>query len=111
MRTIRRHPVAFKSRSCTSVEQNYYHLERETLAIVFTCSKFNEYLYDKKIYVESDHKPLKSILNTPIHKRPLRIQRFTMFLQKYDFLVNYIPGEDSGAQLWCSNQCNSRQPD
>ena len=36
------HPVAFKSRSCTSAEQNYFPLERETLAIVFACSKFNE---------------------------------------------------------------------
>ena len=38
------HPVAFKSRSCTSAEQNYCPLEREALAIVFACSKFNEYL-------------------------------------------------------------------
>ena len=36
------HPVPFKSRSCTSAEQNYSPLERETLAFVFACSKFNE---------------------------------------------------------------------
>ena len=93
------HPVAFKSRSCTSAEQNYCPLERETLAIVFACSKFNEYLYGKKFIVESDHKPLKSILNTPIHKTPPRIQRFFMFLQKYDFVVNYVPRKD----LVCSD--------
>ena len=61
------HPVAFKSRSCTSAEQNYCPLERETLAIVFACSK---YLYGKKLIVEGDHKPLKSILHSPIHKIP-----------------------------------------
>ena len=59
------HPVAFKSRSGTYAEQNYCPLERETLAIVFACSKFNEYLYGKKFIVESYHKPLKSILHTP----------------------------------------------
>ena len=63
------HPVAFKSRSCTSAEQNYYPLEREILAVVFACSKFNEYLYGKTFIVESDHKPLNNILNNiPIHK-------------------------------------------
>ena len=67
------HPVAFKSRSCTSAEQSYCPLEIETLAIVFACSKFNEYLYGKKFIVESDHKPLKSILHTPIHKTAPRI--------------------------------------
>ena len=41
------HPVAFRSRPCTSAEQNYCPLERETLAIIFACSKFNEYLYGK----------------------------------------------------------------
>ena len=99
------HAVAFKSRSCTSAEQNYWPLERETLAIVFACSKFNEYLYGKKFMVESDHKLLKSILHTPIHKTPPRIQRFIMFLQKYDFVVNYVPGKD----LVCSDTL-SRAP-
>ena len=81
------HPVAFKSRSCTSAEQNCCPLERETLAIVFACSKLNEYLYGKKFIVESDHKPLKSILYTPIHK------------------TNYVPGKD----LVCSDTL-SRAP-
>ena len=66
---------------------------------------FNEYLYDKKFIVENDHKPLKSILNTPIHKTTPRIQRFIMFLQKYDFIVNYVPGKD----LICSDTL-SRAP-
>ena len=38
------HPIAFKSRSCSSAEQIYCPLERETLTIVFVCSKFNEYI-------------------------------------------------------------------
>ena len=99
------HPVAFKSRSCTCAEQNYCPLERETLAVVLACSKVNEYLYDKKVLVESDHKPLKSILSTLIHKTPPRIQRFIMFLQKYEFVVNYIPGNN----LTCSHTL-SRAP-
>ena len=48
------HPIDFKSRSCTSAEQNYCHLEREPLAIAFACLKFNEYLYDQKFIAESE---------------------------------------------------------
>ena len=76
------HPVAFKSRTYTSTEQNYCLLERKTLTIVFACLKFNEYLYGKKVIVKNDHKLFKSILNTLIHKTPPRIQQFIMFLQK-----------------------------
>ena len=74
-------------------------LKRETVVIVFTCSKFKEYLYGKKFIVESDYKPLKSILNTPIHNTPSRIQRFIMSLRKYDFVVNDVPGKN----LICSD--------
>ena len=48
----------------------------------------------KEIIVESDHKPLKSILNTPIHYPPLRVQRFIMFLQNYGFVINYGLGKE-----------------
>ena len=48
---------------------------------------------------------MKSILNTTIHKTSPRIQRFIMFLQKYNFVVNYVPGKD----LICSNTL-SRAP-
>ena len=85
-------PIAFKSRSTTTAERNYCPLERETLAIVFGCSKFHDYLYGRQFTVESDHKPLKSIFNNPIHKAPARIQSFMLFLQKYDFHIEYIQG-------------------
>ena len=64
------HPIIFKSRWCTSAEKKCCFWESETLAIVFTCSKFNEYLYGKKFIAERDHKRLKCILNTPMHKTP-----------------------------------------
>ena len=88
------HPIIFKSRWCTSAEKKCCFWESETLAIVFTCSKFNEYLYGKKFIAERDHKRLKSILNTPMHTTRPRIQRFIMFLEKYDSVVNYVPGKD-----------------
>jgi hypothetical protein len=88
------YPIAFSSRTLTASEQNYCQLEKETLSIVFSCKKYNQYIYGRKFIVENDHKPLKSIFNKSINKCPPRIQRFMLFLEKYDFRVDYIPGKD-----------------
>ena len=45
----------------TSAEQNYTQIEKELLAIVFGCERFNMYTYGADIDVITDHKPLESI--------------------------------------------------
>lgn len=37
-------PVAFMSRSLSPTEQRYAQVEKESLAIVFSCAKFNQYV-------------------------------------------------------------------
>ena len=51
-------PVASVYRSLTKAEKNYVALELECLAIVFACSKFDQYIHGEKVQVETDHKPL-----------------------------------------------------
>ena len=86
------YPIAYASRSLTSAEQNYCQLERETLSILFACTKFHQYVYGRRFLVMNDHKPLKSIFTKPLVKAPARIQRFLLRLQQYDFDLNYIEG-------------------
>ena len=38
-------PVAFASRALTDTEQNYVQIEKEMLAIVYGCERFEQYLY------------------------------------------------------------------
>ena len=54
--------VAFASRSLSQTERQYAQIEKECLAIVFSCERFSQYLAGReKLTVESDHKPLQSI--------------------------------------------------
>ena len=55
------HPVAYASRSLTMAEVNYPQIDKELLAIVFGCEKFNHYVYRRPITVQTDHSPLLSI--------------------------------------------------
>lgn len=77
------HPVAFASRSLTSAERNYANIERELLGIVYGCERFHEYIYGFELTVETDHKPLESILAKPLSQAPPRLQKLQLRLQKY----------------------------
>ena len=68
-------PVAYASRSLTDIECNYAQIEKELLAIVFGAEKFNQYTYGRKVYIESDHKPLEVIYQKPLVAAPKRLQR------------------------------------
>ena len=50
--------IVFASKSQTQTEQHYANIERELLAVVFSCEQFCTYVYRCALEVESDHKPL-----------------------------------------------------
>ena len=87
-------PIAYASCALTRTQQNYSQIEKETLAIVFGCKKFHQYIFGQKITVESDHKPLSSIYRKSMHEMPARLQRFFLQLQKYDIEIIYKPGKE-----------------
>ena len=67
-------------------------MEKEPLAIVFGIKKFESYLYGRKFKVETDHKPLESILKKSLLSAPKRLQRMMLRLQNFDFEVEYEKG-------------------
>lgn len=86
-------PVAYASRALTETEINSYsQIEKEMLAVVFSMEKFHTYVYGKSITVESDHKPLISIMKKSINNAPRRLQRMLLRLQAYDINLQYRPG-------------------
>ncbi len=86
-------PVTYASRSLTPTEVQYAQIEKEMLAIVFGMESFESYLYGRKVKkVESDHKPLESILKKSLLSAPKRLQRMMLRLQKYELDVVYKKG-------------------
>ncbi|XP_021341363.1 uncharacterized protein K02A2.6-like [Mizuhopecten yessoensis] len=86
-------PVAYASKSLTPSEVQYAQIEKEMFAILYGCKRFHQYLYGRLIDVESDHKPLESILKKPIGVAPARLQRMMLQLQKYNVSVRHVPGK------------------
>ena len=87
-------PIAFASKSLTDAETRYANIERELLAVVFACLRFNTYLQGRQFTVESDHKPLEMIHLKAISNAPPRLQRMLLQLQKYDMTIKYRPGPE-----------------
>lgn len=84
-------PIEYASRLLTPAEQNYSTTEREALAVVWAITvKFRGYLDCAKIYVKSDHQPLKWLMTL---KSPTgRLARWALALQPYDLQIDYVPG-------------------
>ena len=87
-------PIAYASRALSKSQQNYAQLEKESLAIAFGCTKFHQYVFGRRVRVESDHKPLQSIFRKPLYQAPSRLQSILLTLQRYDRDVQYKSGKN-----------------
>ena len=86
-------PITFASRRLTKAEEGYAQIERELLAIVFGCTKFNQYVFGREFEVQSDHQPLSTIAKRSLSDAPRRLQRMLLQLQRYDMRIEYLPGK------------------
>ncbi|KAL7861807.1 hypothetical protein SRHO_G00132480 [Serrasalmus rhombeus] len=73
-------PVAYALHVLTETEERYAQIEKELLAVVFTCHKFYDYIYGKPVVIETDHQPLITIHNKAFHAIPARLQRMMLTL-------------------------------
>ncbi|CAF3711733.1 unnamed protein product [Rotaria socialis] len=87
-------PVAFASRSLKPAEKRYSTIELETLAIWWSVTKkFRTYIEGQKFTLETDHKPLLSLMKKSYNNA--RIERWMTTLQEYDMIVKHISGKDN----------------
>ena len=90
-------PVECASRSLTETEKRYSQLEKEALAVRWACERCYMYLIGSTFVVETDQKPLLPLFNNPNSFPPLRIERWLLYLQQFDFKLVYCPGKDNAA--------------
>ena len=104
----RKAPVIYTTRALNDKEKQYAQIEKEALALVWACERFDCYLLGREdpLVVETDHKPLVTILNKQtLDQCSPRIQRLKMRMMKFHFEVVYVPGK----QLVVADML-SRQP-
>jgi len=98
--------IAYASRALTTTEEKYAQIEKEMLAVVYGCTKFHKLIYGKSdVTIESDHKPLESLLKKPMCAAPMRIQRMRLKLEPYTFNLIHTSGKSIGLA-----DCLSRLP-
>ena len=87
-------PIAYASKTLTLTETGYAQIEKEMLAILFGCNRFKHYIYGRRTVVESDCKPIVSIMRKPLNSAPPRLQRMLLQLQDFDLDVIHCRGKD-----------------
>jgi len=85
--------IEYASRSLTRIERDSYaQIERELAAILYAMERFDSYVYDKAdVVVQTDQKPLLSIVKKSLSSAPKRLQRMLLRLQRYSFDLEFLP--------------------
>ena len=56
-------PITYASRSLTETEKLYTQIEKELLALLYACTKLDQYIVGRHVNAETDHEPLVTIYN------------------------------------------------
>ena len=90
-------PVAYASRTLSTAERNYGHLDKEASAVAFAVKKFHQFLYGRHFKIYTDHKPLLGLLHP---EKPSmassRMQRWAFTFLAYEYELLYRPGNENG---------------
>ena len=89
------HPICYASRTLNPAEINYSTIEKELLAIVWSCKYFRPYLFGRKFVIYTDHKPLQYLMSL---KEPnSRLVRWKLKLEEFEYEIRYKKGKNNQA--------------
>ena len=79
-------PFVFISRSLSEAESRYAQIEKEALAVTWTCERLCGYVYGLDFTIRTDHKPLITLLKSrALDELPPRILRFPLRLLRFKY--------------------------
>ncbi|XP_062713235.1 uncharacterized protein K02A2.6-like [Aedes albopictus] len=88
--------IGYASRTLTATERNYAQIEKELLAILFACIRFDQLVVgNPKVTVKTDHKPLINVFRKPLLSAPRRLQHMLLNLQRYNLEIQFVTGKDN----------------
>lgn len=86
-------PVAYISRTLNAHECNHSVVEKELGCIVWSCKMFRPYLFGRKFYIYTDHRPLVWLFNM---KEPnSKLVRWRLKLEEYNYEIIYKKGKQN----------------
>ena len=80
-------PLAYASRVLTASESTYAQFQKELLAIEISTEKLHQYTYVRSVTVESDLKPIETILAKLLISASKSVQKIVLRLQPCDLDV------------------------
>ncbi|XP_038106836.1 uncharacterized protein K02A2.6-like [Culex quinquefasciatus] len=88
--------IGYASRTLTATEKNYAQIEKELLAILFACVRFDQLIVgNPKTTVKTDHKPLVTVFKKPLLSAPRRLQHMLLNLQRYRPSIEFVTGKEN----------------
>ena len=86
--------VAYASGALSTTEMRYAQIEKEALASVWACEKFQDYILGRRIIIETDHKPLIPLLNAKeLDNLPPRVRMFRLRMTRFTYEMRHVPGK------------------
>ena len=100
--------IGYASSTLTSTEKNYAQIEKELLAILFACIRFDQLIVgNQNTIVKTDHKPLINIFKKPLITAPRRLQRMLLNLQRYNLTIQFVTGKERSHSSFFRRNLNS----
>lgn len=92
-------PVAYTSRSMTDTEQRYAQVGKEALGLTWGCERFRDFLIGRHSAMETDHKPLVSLLG---HQALTSTQNPAVSTQTHEVQLHNLPHTQSPFHSRCT---------
>lgn len=87
------HVIGFVSKGLSGPELRWTVSEQELWAIIYCLHKFETYLRGVKVIIRTDHQALSFLKSWKMYSG--RITRWILYLNQFDFKVEYIKGKDN----------------
>ena len=84
-------PVYFASKALKETQRGYVAIELEFLAVAWPMEKFHHFFYANHFILETDQKPLETILSKSVNQTTLSLLRILIRTFPYNFTVRYLP--------------------